>query len=170
MIGKQLAHAPPSHFENKDIPFLLSSIRSLQQYAINLETQKTAPAPAAAAPVAPAAPPRKTPEQIQTEVARLRSIALKQIKAQFKWKPSCKTGGAKWSYQGICDDPVVFAAMVGEETTKGGSLKWKRKKITNERFEELFGSASVGIRYGCLNLTKENVNIGWAADSGEFTL
>ena len=50
-----------------------------------------------------------------------------------QWKPSCKTGSAKWVYDGICTDPVVFRALfeLNDKPT------WKMKKFTAEEFENI---------------------------------
>jgi hypothetical protein len=41
-----------------------------------------------------------------------------------KWKPSCKTNTAAFSFEGICADPRVMANMLGVED----ATKFKVKK------------------------------------------
>ncbi|KAH8790435.1 hypothetical protein DL96DRAFT_754766 [Flagelloscypha sp. PMI_526] len=52
------------------------------------------------------------------------------------WKPSCRTGGANFSYDGICADETVFTTMLKIDAP----LKWKMKKFTAEEFESAMGS------------------------------
>jgi hypothetical protein len=52
-----------------------------------------------------------------------------------QWKPSCKTGGAKWAYDGICRDPEVFGAVLPMEAPP----KFKVKKFPVEEFHTIVG-------------------------------
>ena len=57
------------------------------------------------------------------------------MRAYYQWKPSCKTGSAKWVYDGVCADPVVFGALMGLD----GPPTWKMKKFPRAEFEDLIG-------------------------------
>ena len=60
----------------------------------------------------------------------------------LQWKPSCKTGSAKWVYDGVCTDPNVFGALMG----LNGPPTWKQKKLTVAEFEDLFGRVEGSVR------------------------
>jgi len=109
-------------------------------------------------------PAEKSSSQIATEVDRLRRTAVSGIKKQMTWKPSCKTGSAKWTYDGICPDPVVFGALfkLDDKPT------WKMKKYTADEFENFLGdSLQTSVRYDYLGL-KSDVNVRWNESAGEF--
>ncbi|EKM54445.1 uncharacterized protein PHACADRAFT_96912, partial [Phanerochaete carnosa HHB-10118-sp] len=59
------------------------------------------------------------------------------------WKPSCKTNGAKWAYDGICPDSEVF----GHLFKLGGPPNWKMKKFSKDGFTQIFGSVTASARY-----------------------
>ena len=106
-------------------------------------------------------PPAKqglSPEQLQANVGRLRQLIHKGIKSQMKWKPSCKTGKARFSYEGICDEATfrAFMKLTDKEKSKG-------KRMEAEDFQkDLLGDyLYASIRYGSLELRgKVNVSIG----------
>ncbi|EIW76272.1 hypothetical protein CONPUDRAFT_130799 [Coniophora puteana RWD-64-598 SS2] len=135
----------------------------LAQYALHLEQEAAA---AAAAGSQAAASKALTPEQLAASVEKIRKAAGSGIKNQMKWRPSCKGGGAKWSYDGVCVDPNVFGALLGLE----GPPKWKMHKMPIEEFENRFGCIEGSARYSHLWLNGKHVNIRWAADEGTFKL
>ena len=55
---------------------------------------------------------------------------------------ACKTGTAKWSYDGICTEPEVFGALMN----LGGPPTFKMKKFTLEEFEKCLGSITASVR------------------------
>ena len=98
----------------------------------------------------------------------------------YQWKPSCKTGTAKWMYDGVCSDPLVFGTLLG----LGGPPNFKMHKMPVADFDNLFGQIQASVRsvppisfcaisdvvtdrYDYLSLTGLHVNIRWS-DSGEF--
>ncbi|CAL1700159.1 unnamed protein product [Somion occarium] len=107
--------------------------------------------------------PPKSKEQLEEAAEKIRRAAHAGIKKQMSWKPSCKTGGAKWSYDGICPDPNVFGVLMGLD----GPPTWKMKKFTVNEFDELMGEITSSARYSELRLTGTNVNARWS-DTGEF--
>lgn len=60
----------------------------------------------------------------------------------LQWKPSCKTGSARWVYDGVCNDAEVFGALLG----LGGPPTFKMKKIPKADFEDAIGDLNVSIR------------------------
>ncbi|KAG1892010.1 hypothetical protein F4604DRAFT_1696869 [Suillus subluteus] len=84
-------------------------------------------------------------------------------KRTLQWKLSCKAGTAKWSYDGVCADPVVFGTMLG----LGGPPTWKMHKMPIDDFETRIGHLDASARYSHLYLKGPHVNIRWS-DSGEF--
>nr|GAT53382.1 predicted protein [Mycena chlorophos] len=81
----------------------------------------------------------------------------------MSWKPSCKTGSAKWSYDGACTDPAVFAAML----ELSAPPKWKMHKYTTDEFQNIMGDIYSSVRYDTLRLTG-GVNVRYQADEGTF--
>jgi hypothetical protein len=70
------------------------------------------------------------------------------------WKPSCKTGSAKWSWEGSCGFAELLIILKLPAQTK----PFKAKKFTAEEFQELVGSISASARYSTMHL-KGNVNL-----------
>ncbi|KAF8545585.1 hypothetical protein OG21DRAFT_1502203 [Imleria badia] len=104
-----------------------------------------------------------TPEKLAAAVEKLRKAANSGIKKQMSWKPSCKTGSAKWVYDGVCSDPLVFGTLLGLD----GPPSFKMHKIPVADFNNLLGQIQVSVRYDYLYLTGSHVNVRWS-DSGEF--
>ncbi|KIY65602.1 hypothetical protein CYLTODRAFT_379196 [Cylindrobasidium torrendii FP15055 ss-10] len=105
----------------------------------------------------------KSPAQIEEAAEKLRNAARSGIKKQMTWKPSCKTGGSRWTYDGVCNDPEVFGAMLN----LGGPPTWKAKKMTAAEFQEIMGDIEGHARFNQLYL-RGNVNIQWKVDEGTF--
>ncbi|THH18764.1 hypothetical protein EUX98_g8902 [Antrodiella citrinella] len=85
----------------------------------------------------------KSPEEIADAVEKLRRAAVAGIKKHMSWKPSCNSGTAKWTYDGVCTDPVIFGALMGLD----GPPTWKQKKFSVDDFESLFGEVTGSVRY-----------------------
>ncbi|KAB5590922.1 hypothetical protein CTheo_5616 [Ceratobasidium theobromae] len=111
------------------------------------------------------APPPKTPEQVTVEADRLTDMINRGISKQMSWKPSCKTGSAKYAYDGVCADPRVFGAAFRLD----GPPTWKAKKFTQLEFETMVGAVTKSIRYDTLRLSGD-VNVRWNSDTGEFKI
>ncbi|KAJ7434788.1 hypothetical protein B0H11DRAFT_2116406 [Mycena galericulata] len=131
-----------------------SEARSIAQYARWLEEE-----------LAATKPKEKTKEEIDAAAEKLRSACVSGIKKQMAWKPTCKTGGAKWSYDGVCADPVVFGSLVNLP----GPPKWKAQKYTVAEFERFMGSIDASVRYDNLELVG-NVNVRYQAEEGTFKM
>ncbi|KAG6813428.1 hypothetical protein H0H92_011125 [Tricholoma furcatifolium] len=118
----------------------------LAQYARGLEDQLEAQKPK-----------EKSPEQLQAEADKLRAAVRSSIRKQMTWKPSCKTGSARFVFDGVCADAAVFGAFLGLD----GPPKWKTKKIPKDDFEDLVGDLRVSIRQGffLLNLRYSSYHI-----------
>ncbi|KAH7912955.1 hypothetical protein BJ138DRAFT_1147143 [Hygrophoropsis aurantiaca] len=104
-----------------------------------------------------------SPEQLAVAVEKIRKAANSGIRKQMTWKPSCKTGSAKWVYDGVCNDPAVFGALL----KLGGPPKFKMQKMPKDEFGDALGGISASARYATLAITGTHVNIRWS-DSGEF--
>ncbi|OAX43358.1 hypothetical protein K503DRAFT_681326 [Rhizopogon vinicolor AM-OR11-026] len=102
-------------------------------------------------------------DQLDAAVEKIRKAAHSGIKKQMTWKPSCKAGTAKWCYDGVCGDPVVFGTLLGLD----GPPKWKMHKMPIEDFENCIGDLDASARYSHLYLKGPHVNIRWS-ESGEF--
>ncbi|KAH9950921.1 hypothetical protein B0H21DRAFT_776327 [Amylocystis lapponica] len=132
------------------------SLVDLAQYARALEG-------AAASGSGSAQKAKRTPEELEEAAEKVRKAAHSGIKKQMTWKPSCKTGSAKWLYDGICPDPEVFGELLG----LGGPPKFKQKKFPKEEFERHIGELTASVRYDMLYITGKEVNVRWS-DTGEF--
>ncbi|EGG02887.1 uncharacterized protein MELLADRAFT_90484 [Melampsora larici-populina 98AG31] len=109
-------------------------------------------------------PVRKSASDIEDAKERLNRTIVGGIKKLMTWKPSCKTGSAKFSHDGICTDPMVFGALLGLDDKPN----WKMKKYTINEIENILGEhISKEIRYDCLYLTSD-VNVRWNEATGEF--
>ncbi|KAF7312972.1 hypothetical protein MKEN_00981900 [Mycena kentingensis (nom. inval.)] len=112
-----------------------------------------------------AKPKEKSPEEVAGKADKLRNACVSGIKKQLTWKASCKTGSAKWSYDGACTDPVVFAAVLGLDAPP----KWKMHKYTVNEFEDIMGSIEGSTRYDTLALMG-SVNVRYQAEEGTFKM
>ncbi|CAE6436248.1 hypothetical protein ACGC1H_005719 [Rhizoctonia solani] len=133
---------------------------SIAQYAKSLEGSI-----AVAGSSSKAAPPPKTAEQVSAEAERIINQIDRGISKLMTWKTSCKTGSAKYSYDGICTDSRVFGKVLGLD----GPPNFKMKKYTKEEFEDLIGCISKEIRFDTLYLTGP-VNVRYNPDTGEFKI
>ncbi|KAJ6468258.1 hypothetical protein C8R45DRAFT_1078978 [Mycena sanguinolenta] len=131
-----------------------SEARTVAEYARWLEGE-----------VAALKPKEKSPAEISNAAEKLRGACVSGIKKQMAWKPSCKTGGAKWSYDGVCSDPAVFAALLRLSTPP----KWKMQKYTVAEFEAFMGSIDASVRYDTLELMA-NVTVRYQPDEGTFKM
>ncbi|KAF8076719.1 hypothetical protein FPV67DRAFT_1406546 [Lyophyllum atratum] len=129
------------------------SLLELAVYARSLEEQIEA-----------SKPKEMSPQQLNAAAEKLRAAARSGIRKQMTWKPSCKTGSARWTYDGVCADPAVFGAFLGLD----GPPTFKTKKMPKDEFEDLMGDLEVSIRYDTLKITSTDVNIHWKAAEGTF--
>lgn len=99
-----------------------------------------------------------SPEQLEAQAAQLRQRMAQGIQNQMKWKPSCKRGTARFSYEGHCDEPTfrVLMKLTDKEKTKG-------KRMEASQFQDLVleESLSANIRYGALYLCG-NINVSYS--------
>lgn len=104
--------------------------------------------------------PPKTTEQLEDAAEKVAKAARSGIKKQmtasfcdlkasyhqndasYQWKPSCKTGSAKFNYDGLCADPEVFGHLLG----LGGPPTFKMKKFPSAEFQDLVGDLSANAR------------------------
>ncbi|KAJ7472016.1 hypothetical protein FB451DRAFT_1090223 [Mycena latifolia] len=140
--------------EGDDIEITASEARVVAEYTRWLEGE-----------LAATKPKEKSPEDISAAAEKLRSACVSGIKKQMAWKPTCKTGGAKWSYDGVCADPIVFGSMLN----LSAAPKWKMQKYTVAEFEEFMGSIDASVRYDTLSLCG-NVNVRYQPDEGTFKM
>ncbi|KIJ69809.1 hypothetical protein HYDPIDRAFT_22971 [Hydnomerulius pinastri MD-312] len=128
------------------------SLVALAQYAKDLEGELKNGGEGGAA-----APKTLTPEQLQAAVEKIRKAANSGIKKQMSG------GTAKWTYDGVCADPLVFGTLL----KLGGPPKFKMHKMPKDEFNQCLGGISSSARYSHLSLTGTHVNIRWT-DSREF--
>ncbi|KAJ6554254.1 hypothetical protein B0H19DRAFT_1262640 [Mycena capillaripes] len=154
----------PDHTEAKELISALldddqatitaSEARTVAEYARWLEGEVTA-----------MKPKEKSPEEISRAAEKLRSACVSGIKKQMTWKPSCKNGGAKWSYDGVCSDPAIFGSLLHLSAPP----KWKMQKYTVPEFEAFMGSIDASVRYDSLELVG-NVTVRYQPGEGTFRM
>ncbi|RPD65395.1 hypothetical protein L226DRAFT_550726 [Lentinus tigrinus ALCF2SS1-7] len=166
MVNSILAN-PKSYPISGSEEVVRKSLVDLASYARYLEQRlgDAAPGPVAGSnkAAAVAKPAAKSQADLEAAAEKLRKAAVSGIKKQMAWKPSCKTGSAKWSYDGICTDPEVFGALLG----LGGPPTFKMKKFTVAEFENALGPIRGSVRYDTLYITSKEVTVRWS-DTGEF--
>ncbi|GJE95524.1 hypothetical protein PsYK624_117090 [Phanerochaete sordida] len=146
---------------------IVEDFETLARYAKYLEEQLHGyQSAAAAAPGAvAAAPARKSEAELADAAEKIRKAAVAGIKKQMTWKPSCKSGGAKWAYDGICPDPEVFGYLF----KLGGPPKFKMKKFPVDEFSKIFEYITTSARYSRLSITSKDITVRWS-DTGEFKM
>ncbi|KAI0360756.1 hypothetical protein OH77DRAFT_1392785 [Trametes cingulata] len=163
---------PKSHPICANQELVRNSLVELATYARSLEQQLSArAAPAPAAPSASSAPPAeqgarpraKSPEEIKAEAEKIRRAAQSGIIKQMGWKPTCREGRSKWSYDGFCPDPEVFGALLG----LGGPPKFRSRKFDRDEFQRHIGQIEGSVRYATLYITSSQVTVQWS-ETGEF--
>ncbi|KAF7325079.1 hypothetical protein MKEN_00550700 [Mycena kentingensis (nom. inval.)] len=107
----------------------------------------------------------KSAAEVKSEALKLRAVCVSGIEKQLVWKPSCKSGTAKWSYDNVCTDPAVFARMLGLDAPP----KWKMHKYTPEEFQDVMGSISGSAMYDNLELMK-SVTVRYDAEESTFKI
>ncbi|KAG1805183.1 uncharacterized protein BJ212DRAFT_1283959, partial [Suillus subaureus] len=175
LVKTILAH-PDTYPIPDDDDDIRQSLVELAQYAKELEQRVKAGS----------APKVMSADQVAAAVEKIRKAANSGIKKQMtvgfldhshlstchkrelQWKPSCKAGTAKWSYDGVCADPVVFGTVLG----LGGPPTWKMHKMPIDDFEKRIGRLDASARFASLiilflSMTCQHVNMRWS-DSGEF--
>ncbi|TFK66575.1 hypothetical protein BDN72DRAFT_844193 [Pluteus cervinus] len=112
-------------------------------------------------------PKARSPEDIEDAAQKIRAVAKSAILNHMSWRPTCNDGRAKWTYDGVCQDPEIFGAVIG---LTGAPLPFKTKKIPQAEFEKLFGGTfHKSIRYATLELTSD-VTVQWFPEEGTFKL
>ncbi|KAM5532112.1 hypothetical protein V8D89_014205 [Ganoderma adspersum] len=144
------------------------SLVNLASYARSLELQLAGGAgPVASsskAGAAAATKPARSQPDLETAAEKLRKAAVSGIKKQMSaWKPSCKTGSAKWVYDGVCSDPEVFGSLM----RLGGPPTFKMKKFSVDEFEKCLGALRGSVQFDTLYITSKDVTVRWS-DTGEF--
>ncbi len=80
------------------------------------------------------------------------------------WKPKCKHGVAKFSFEGFCDPQILAKALNFPD------MKFKMKKVPLSEFCEALGTyeLSASIRYGSLVAKGETVSVKWDATLKQY--
>jgi hypothetical protein len=161
-----------SHEELLDVAESLAKrVRALESKPLGVFPAKTTSAPQSA-------------EAVQAQLSKVMEVAVKGIKAQMKWKQSCKAGTAKFSYDALITTPVAVALFKAlnclspkeeRQLLDASERKGVAKKIAVDAFETQFTGngggwrgISVSIRYGSLSLRGNNVLMRFDNTTGEF--
>lgn len=75
-----------------------------------------------------------TPQEVAASVNHLATMMERQIRKSMTWKPSCKTGTAKFSQDFIVASEQVFKELF-KPVAKQGDKGWKMKKFSLRDFE-----------------------------------
>ncbi|KAI1140637.1 hypothetical protein F5Y05DRAFT_410484 [Hypoxylon sp. FL0543] len=123
----------------------------------------------------PSAAPQPDGAELDRNVVRdkayaLRNLVYRQIKRQMKWTPSCRTGRARWSYNGGVANAAIFLRAFRLEATNEKGKKWKQKKIPIDEFESCIGEVTASIRWGSLRMMGPHVNLKWDEEDNMFTV
>ncbi|KAL8920192.1 MAG: hypothetical protein Q9172_004603 [Xanthocarpia lactea] len=133
-------------------------------HILKLQTQILS---AARAPPSPPATPGLSEEEVYNKASKARELMEKGIKSQMKWKPSCKTRGARFSYSGVVASAQVFQRMFRLPAD------WKKKQLQfgPAEFQDTTRTdISTSIRFGHLNITGKNITVRWDANDLTFTV
>ncbi|KAF8897927.1 hypothetical protein BD779DRAFT_409859 [Infundibulicybe gibba] len=137
--------ADPEAFTLPDEDTVKQTLVELAFYARSLEED-----------IAGTKPVLKSSEQLDAAAVKLSTAARSGIRKQMTWKPSCKTGSARWLYDGVCADPEVFGRFLGLD----GPPTFKAKKMPKDQFMDIIGDLSVSVRYDMLSLTSMSISNG----------
>ncbi|KAK5122002.1 hypothetical protein LTR85_004574 [Meristemomyces frigidus] len=152
--------------EDLDKDALITKVIELQQQLDDVIKQSATKEAAAA--TAASKPAAMTDEQAAQKAEQARKLMIKGIKSQMKWKASCKTGAAKFSYSGAVPSARVFNELMGQPAdSKKKMLTFTPLAFCDDVAKEDISSSA---RYSYLNLTGEKVNIRWKEDEGAFTV
>ncbi|KAL5507769.1 hypothetical protein ACEPAH_5387 [Sanghuangporus vaninii] len=168
--AKAILAAVDSGFENAELELndknaVRKAFAEIANYVASLENEvkelKKANTMAGASNV------QKSLEQVTQEAGRLLDTVVRGIKKLLVWKPSCKFNTAKFAYDGICTDPLVFGVMLNMD----GPPSFKQKRMLGVEFEHLIGQDIVGsAKYNDLYISKQFVTIRYNAETGEFKI
>jgi hypothetical protein len=78
----------------------------------------------------------------------------------------CKTGKARFVYEGHIEDERIFKAMLGLPDNHDKNMF----KIPLDDFHANVGSPRASVRYSSLNVTGSDVNIRWMAEEKTFKI
>jgi hypothetical protein len=109
-------------------------------------TKKTKEAKAAVMEVVA---PAVSPEQLDAKVEQFRKLAYQGIKAQITWRPSCKSGTARFVYACLCDEATFRAFLNLHEKDKTKGYKYDVAAFQKDVLRNVL---MVRIRYGYLSL------------------
>jgi hypothetical protein len=93
--------------------------------------------------------PALSQEQLDAKVEQFRKLAYQGIKAQITWRPSCKTGTARFVYACLCDEATFRAFLNLHEKDK---TKGYKDDVAAFQKDVLRNVLMVRIRYGYLSL------------------
>lgn len=92
-------------------------------------------------------------------------IAANELRLTFaKWTSSCKTGSARFTYEGSIHSRAVFEKALGLPSTHTK----KMFKMSVVDFERHVGSPEGKARYNHLSITGNDVNVRWSPDENTF--
>ncbi|KAL5527859.1 hypothetical protein ACEPAG_6660 [Sanghuangporus baumii] len=171
--AKAILAAVDTGFENSELELndekaVRKAFAEIANYVASLENEVKELKKAQANMTAGAPNAQKSPEQIRQEADRLRDTVVRGIKKLLVWKPSCKFNIAKFAYDGICSDPLVFGTMLN----MNGPPSFKQKKMLGAEFEGLIkqdikGSAKYNDLY---IISKQLVTIRYNSETGVFKI
>ena len=105
----------------------------------------------------------KPAEELEKDVNRLKSIIPRNISALMKWRPSCVTRNAKFSYE-CAMSPAVFECIFKQRSDRK-MIRIKSQELFDALGQKIFGQA----RYDTLFMS-DNVTLRFDAGRGSLII
>jgi hypothetical protein len=123
-----------------------------------------------------------TPDELKDKSCKARQMLVKGIAKQMKvsitsvlvypdphveiiqWTPSCKTGKARFVYEGHIEDERIFRAML----KLPDSQDKKMFKLSVDDFHNNVSQPWGSVRYSTLKITSSDVNVRWTPEENMF--
>lgn len=109
----------------------------------------------------------KASDYPQANAAKLRTMVIKGIQSQFKWKNSMKHTNARFSWTSLCDEATfkaLFKIPQAEKAKKG-------RKVPVDELHELMGSViEKRNRYDILAIVGDHVTVTYLSEAGQIRI
>ncbi|KAF2275263.1 uncharacterized protein EI97DRAFT_82381 [Westerdykella ornata] len=103
-------------------------------------------------------------DEVQEKAHKAAVMLIKGIEKLMTWKPSCKTGTARFTYGASIRDEAVFKRMLKLPE----SHKKKMFKMPLHDFYDNVGHPRGKVRYSILRMSGSDVNIRWDPEECHF--
>ena len=104
----------------------------------------------------------------QANAAKLRTMVIKGIQSQFKWKNSMKHTNARFSWTSLCDE-ATFKALF--KIPPAEKVKKQGRKVPVDELHELMGSViEKRNRYDILAIVGDHVTVTYLSEEGQIRI